>query len=52
MINWISNWAQGIIVAVIIGTIIEMVLPEGNCKKYVKVVIGIYIIFNNFSGYF
>ena len=39
MINWISNWAQGIIVAVIIGTIIEMVLPEGNCKKYVKVLI-------------
>lgn len=49
MINWISNWAQGIIVAVIIGTIIEMVLPEGNCKKYVKVVIGIYILFSIIS---
>lgn len=44
--NWISNWIQGIIIAVIIGTIIEMILPEGNCKKYIKVVIGVYILFS------
>lgn len=31
--------------AVIIGTIIEMILPEGNSKKYIKVVIGIYVLF-------
>lgn len=43
--NWISGWIQGIIIAVIIGTIIEMLLPDGNCKKYVKVVIGVYILF-------
>ena len=47
--NWISNWIQGIIIAVIIGTIIEMLLPEGNCKKYVKVVIGVYILFSIIS---
>ena len=46
---WISNWIQGIIVAVIIGTIIEMILPEGNCKKYIKVVIGVYILFSIIS---
>ena len=45
MVEWISTWAQGIIVAVIIATIIEMILPNGNCKKYIKVVIGIYILF-------
>ena len=44
--NWISSWIQGIIIAVIIGTIIEMLLPAGNCKKYVKVVIGVYILFS------
>ena len=22
-----------------------MILPEGNCKKYIKVVIGIYVLF-------
>ena len=44
--NWISGWIQGIIIAVIIGTIIEMLLPDGNCKKYVKLVIGVYILFS------
>ncbi len=54
---WVSNWIQGIIVAVIISTIIEMILPEGNCKKYIKIVIGVYILFsivspviNKFTG--
>lgn len=45
MIAFFSNWAQGIIIAVIVATIIEMILPNGTCKKYVKVVIGIYILF-------
>ena len=45
MVEWISEWAGAIIVAVIIGTIIEMILPEGNSKKYIKVVIGIYVLF-------
>jgi stage III sporulation protein AF len=46
MINFIITWAKGIIVAVIIATIIEMILPNGSSQKYIKVVIGIYIIFN------
>lgn len=45
MINFFKNWCEGIIVAVIICMIIESILPEGNHKKYVKVVIGIYIVF-------
>ncbi len=45
MVEWISNWAESIIVAVIIATIIEMILPEGNSKKYIKVVIGVYVLF-------
>ena len=44
-IDWISSWASSIIVAVMIGTIIEMILPEGSSKKYIKVVIGIYVVF-------
>lgn len=57
MIEWISQWAEAIIIAVIIATIIEMILPEGNSKKYIKVVIGVYILFtiispviSNFTG--
>ena len=53
MINFCKNWCEEIIVAVIISVIIESILPEGNNKKYVKVVIGVYIIFtilNPFLG--
>lgn len=35
--------------AVIIGAIIEMILPEGNSKKYVKIVIGVYVLFTIIS---
>ena len=46
MIKFINSWTQGIMLAVIIATIIEIILPEGNNKKYVKTVIGIYILFS------
>ena len=45
MIAFIKSWCEGIIVAVMISIIIELLIPEGNNKKYVKVVIGIYILF-------
>ena len=46
MISWFSSWAKGIILAVIIVTILEMILPEGKNKKYIKVVMGVYIMFS------
>ena len=46
MVKLINSWAQGIILAVIIATIIEIIIPEGNNKKYIKIVIGIYILFS------
>lgn len=44
--NFLNSWLQGIIISVIVATIIEMILPNGNTKKYVKVVLGIYVVFN------
>ncbi len=49
MIDFISSWAQGLIVAVIIATIIEMLLPEGNSKKFIKIVIGVFVLFQIIS---
>lgn len=46
MMEFLSPWLQGIIISVVIATIIEMILPSGNSKKYVKVVLGVYIVFN------
>lgn len=45
MIEFIKSWANQIIVAVIIATIMEMILPNSNNKKYIKMVIGIYVLF-------
>lgn len=46
MISWFSSWAKGIILAVVIVTILEMILPEGKNKKYIKIVMGVYIMFS------
>jgi stage III sporulation protein AF len=52
MIDKISVWAEQIIVAVIIVTLIEMILPNGNNKKYIRTVIGVYILFTIISPVF
>ena len=49
MIEFLSSWAQGIIVAVIIATLIEMILPNSSSKKYVKVVIRKYLLYTKVS---
>ena len=49
MIEWISSWAEQIVVAIIIASIIEMLLPNGNNKKYIKAIIGVYILFTIIS---
>lgn len=45
MISFLKTWINQIILAVIITTIIEMILPNGNNKKYIKMVIGLYVLF-------
>ena len=56
MISAISSWAQQIIIAVMLATIFEMILHDYKNKKYVKTIIGLYILFtiitpiiNNFA---
>ncbi len=45
MIYKLKEWCEGLIVVIIISIIIEMLIPEGNNKKYAKVIIGIYILY-------
>ena len=47
--NFISSWAQGIIISVIIATIIEMLLPNNSSSKYIKVVVGVFVLFSIIS---
>ena len=49
MLEWFRSWATGIVIAVIIATIIEMILPNSTSKKYTKIIIGIFIVYTIIS---
>ena len=49
MINFISSWAEQIVLAVVVATIIELILPKNKNKKYIQMVIGVYVLFNIIS---
>ena len=49
MISFISSWAEQIVLAVIVATIIELILPTNKNKKYIQMVIGVYVLFNIIS---
>lgn len=51
MISFLSNWIEQIAIAVIIASIFEMILPKGTINKYVKMVLGIYVVFNLISPF-
>lgn len=51
MVNFLREWIEQIAVAVIIASIFEMILPDGKTKKYVKMILGVFIIFNMISPF-
>lgn len=48
----ISIWSRSIVVSVIIAIVIEMLLPENNSKKYIKIILGIFIVYSIISPIF
>jgi len=51
MIEFISFWAKSLGLAIVIVSILEMLLPNNKNKKYIRMVMGIYIIFNIVSPF-
>lgn len=49
MIEFFSSWAKQIGVTIVIVSIFEMLLPNNKTKKYIRMVLGVYIIFNLIS---
>lgn len=45
MVEWLKLWANQVIVAVIIAVIFELIIPNGKNKKYIKMVINLYVLF-------
>ena len=51
MIEFLSNGAKSLGLAIIVISILEMLLPNNKTKKYVRMVFGLYIIFNILSPF-
>ena len=51
MIEFLSSWAKNLGLAIIVISILEMLLPNNKTKKYVRMVFGLYIIFNILSPF-
>ena len=44
MIEFLRNWVINIVIIIIFVIITDVVLPEGNIKKYVRVIIGTFVL--------
>lgn len=51
MIEFFSNWVKGIGITIVIVSIIEMLLPNNKTKKYIQMLLGIFVIFNIISPF-
>ncbi|MBR3002099.1 MAG: stage III sporulation protein AF [Clostridia bacterium] len=49
MVESLSVWAKSIVLAIIVVSILEMLLPNNKTKKYVKMVMGVFILYNIIS---
>lgn len=51
MIEFMSSWVKGLGLAIVIVSILEMLLPNNKTKKYIRIVMGIYILFTIVSPF-
>ncbi len=51
MIKFLSSWVKTFGLTIVIVSILEMLLPNNKTKKYIRMVMGIYIIFTMISPF-
>lgn len=51
MIEFMSSWVKGLGLAVVIVSILEMLLPNNRTKKYIRMVMGLYVLFTIISPF-
>lgn len=49
MLNFLVSWAEQLIIALMIIVMIEMIIPNSSYRKYIKIVLGIFIMYVIFS---
>jgi stage III sporulation protein AF len=51
MIEFMSSWVKELGLAIVIVSILEMLLPNNKTKKYIRMVMGIYVLFTIISPF-
>ena len=51
MIEFLSSFAKSVGLSIVIVSILEMILPNNKTKKYIRIVMGIFILFNIVSPF-
>ena len=51
MINFLSSWVKSFGLSVVVVSILEMLLPNNKTKKYIRMIMGIYILFTMISPF-
>ena len=51
MIEFMSSWVKGLGLAIVVVSILEMLLPNNKTKKYIRMVMGIYVLFTIISPF-
>lgn len=51
MVEFMSSWVKGLGLAIVIISILEMLLPNNKTKKYIRMVMGIYLLFTMISPF-
>ena len=51
MIEFLSSWTKNLCLALIVVSILEMLIPNNKTKRYIKMVMGLYILFSIISPF-
>lgn len=44
MIDWLSDWLKQLILMIMLATFVDLLLPNQNMQRYVKTVLGLFIL--------
>lgn len=51
MVSFLSSWVKNLSLALIIVSILEMIIPNNKTKKYIRMIMGLYVLFSIISPF-
>lgn len=49
MVEFLVSWAEQLIIALIIIIMLEMIIPNNSYRKYIKIILGIFVLYVIFN---